>query len=67
MQEIFEMYNERKKTYLDDMSYNRTRNNYIFEQLRIQHHENLENEIKKKESLRKLMLKIEQNYKLYQK
>ena len=67
MQELFEMYNERKKTYLDDMSYNRTRNKYRFEQLRIKHHENMEYEKQKKENLRQIMLKIEQNYKLYQK
>ena len=67
IQELFDMYNERKRSYLEDMSYNRTRNKYKFEKLRIKHHENMENEKKKKESLRKLMLKIEQNYKLYQK
>ena len=67
MNELFDMYNERKKSYLEDMSYNRIRNKYKFEKLRIQHHENMENENKKKESLRKLMFKIEQNYKLYQK
>ena len=67
MQELFDIYNERKKTYLDDMSYNRTRNKYKFEQLRIKHHQDKENEAKKKESLRNIMFKIEQNYKLYQK
>ena len=67
MQEMFDIYFERKKTYLDDMSYNRTRNKYKFEQLRIKHHENMENEDKKKENIRSVLLEIEQNYKLYQK
>ena len=67
MKELFEMYNERKKTYLDDMSYNRTRNKYRFEQLKIKHQENMEKEKEKKENLRQIMNKIEQNYKIYQK
>ena len=67
MKELFEMYNERKKTYLDDMSYNRTRNKYRFEQLKIKHRENMEKEKEKKENLRQIMNKIEQNYKIYQK
>ena len=67
MQKMFDIYSDRKKTYLDDMSYNRTRNKYKFEQLRIKHHENMENEAKKKQSIRNIMFKIEQNYKLYQK
>ena len=67
LEELMEIYNERKKLYLEDMSYNRKKNKYKFEQLRIKHHQDKENEAKKKESLRNIMLKIEQNYKLYQK
>ena len=67
IQELFEYYNERKRTYLEDMSYNRTRNKYRFEQMRIMNHENMVNAVKKKENLRNIMLKIEENYKLNQK
>ena len=63
MQEFFEMYNERKKTYLDDLSYNRTKKKYKYDQLRKEHCENIANEYEKKENLRKIMLSIEQNYK----
>ena len=63
MQEFFELYNERKKTYLDDLSYNRTKKKYKYEQLRKEHCENIANEHEKKENLRKIMYSIEQNYK----
>lgn len=63
MQEFFEMYNERKKSYLDDLSYNRTKKKYKYDQLRKVHCENIANEQAKKENLRKLMFNIEQNYK----
>jgi hypothetical protein len=63
MQEFFEMYNERKKTYLDDLSYNRTKKKYKYDQLRKEHCESIANEHEKKENLRKIMLSIEQNYK----
>ena len=67
MEELLELYNERKKLYLEDMSYNRKKNNYRFEQLRIKRHEENEKENQKKESLRKILMEIEENYKLYQK
>ena len=63
MQEFFEMYNERKKTYLDDLSYNRTKKKYKYDLLRKEHCESIANEKEKKENLRKIMLSIEQNYK----
>ena len=63
MQEFFELYNERKKTYLDDLSYNRTKKKYKYEHLRKEHCENIANEHEKKENLRKIMYSIEQNYK----
>ena len=67
LDELFEMFNERKKTYLEDLSYNRTKNQYKFQVLRTQHNENIKNELDKKERLRSLILKIEGNYKEFQK
>ena len=67
MEELLEMYNERKKLYLDDMSYNRKKNNYKYEKLRIKKHEENKKEEQKKENLRKILVEIEENYKLYQK
>ena len=63
MQEFFEMYNERKKSYLDDLSYNRTKKKYKYDQLRKEHCKSIANEKEKKENLRKIMFSIEQNYK----
>ena len=67
MEELLDMYNERKKLYLEDMSYNRKKNKYRFEKLRIKKYEENEKENEKKEKLRKLLNEIEENYKLYQK
>lgn len=67
MGELFEMYKERKKLYLDDMSYNRKKNKYKFEQLRIKKNEENLKEYQQKENLRKILTDIEDNYKLYQK
>ena len=67
LDELFEMFNERKKIYLEDLSYNRTKNLYKFQVLRTQHNENLKNEADKKEKLRSLILQIEENYKELQK
>ena len=67
MEELLEMYNERKKLYLDDLSYNRKKNNYKYEKLRIKKHEENKKEEQKKENLRKILVEIEENYKLYQK
>jgi len=67
MEELLEMYNERKKLYLEDMSYNRKKNNYKYEKLRIKKHEENKKEEEKKENLRKILVEIEENYKLYQK
>ena len=67
MSELFEMYKERKKLYLDDMSYNRKKNKYKFEQLRIKKNEENLKEFQQKENLRKILTDIEDNYKLYQK
>lgn len=67
IEEIFESYKERKKLYLDDMSYNRKKNKYKFAQLRIKKHEENLKENQQKENLRKLLTDIENNYKLYQK
>ena len=64
---IFELYKERKKLYLEDMFYNRNKNKYRFDQLRIQKHEEHLKENQQKENLRKLLTEIEENYKLYQK
>ena len=64
---IFELYKERKKLYLEDMYYNRNKNKYRFDQLRIQKHEEHLKENQQKENLRKLLTEIEENYKLYQK
>ena len=65
--EIFEMYKERKKLYLDDMSYNRKKNKFRFAQLRIKKNEENLKENRQKENLRKLLTEIEDNYKIYQK
>ena len=68
LEELMEIYNERKKLYLEDMSYNRKKNKYKFEQLRIKKYEKNVKENQKKNNLRKLLVEIEQNYKaLYQK
>ena len=67
MEELFEMFNERKKIYLEDLSYNRIKNLYKFQMLRTQHNENLKNEADKTEKLRFLILQIEENYKKFQK
>ena len=67
MEELLEIYHERKKLYLDDMSYNRKKNKYKFEKLRIKKHEENEKENYKKENLRKILMNIEENYKLIQK
>ena len=67
MSELFEMYKERKKLYLDDMSYNRKKNKYKFEQLRVKKNEENLKEFQQKENLRKILTDIEDNYKLYQK
>lgn len=67
MEELFEVYNERKKSYLDDLSYNRKKSSYKFEQLRKKHCENLEEQKAKKDNLRQLILDIEENYRLFQK
>ena len=66
-EEIFEMYKERKKLYLDDMSYNRKKNKFRFAQLRIKKNEENLKENRQKENLRKLLTEIEDNYKIYQK
>ena len=66
-EEIFEMFKERKKLYLDDMSYNRKKNKYKFEKLRKQKDEENQKENQQKEILRKILADIEENYKLYQK
>ena len=67
MEELLDIYHERKKLYLDDMSYNRKKNKYKFEKLRIKKHEENEKENYKKENLRKILMNIEENYKLIQK
>ena len=67
IEELFDMYKERKKLYLDDMSYNRKKNKYRFAQLRIKKNEENLKENKQKENLRKILTDIEENYKLYQK
>ena len=67
MEELLEIYNERKKLYLEDLSYNRKKNKYKFEQLRIKKHEENLKENHKKENLRKILVNIEENYKLFQK
>ena len=67
MEELMELYNERKKLYLEDMSYNRKKNKYRFEKLRIRKHEENQKENQEKEELRKILMEIEDNYKIYQK
>ena len=67
LQELFDHYNERKKSYLDDLSYNRSKNNYKFEKLRTENFENMINEKENIEAMRKIMFDISQNYKSYQK
>ena len=67
MEELLDIYNERKKLYLDDLSYNRKKNKYKFEKLRIQKNKEKEQEDQKKETLRKILAEIEDNYKIYQK
>jgi glycosyltransferase involved in cell wall biosynthesis len=53
MEELLEMYNERKKLYFDDLSYNRKKNNYKYEKLRIKKHEENKKEEQKKRKLKK--------------
>ena len=67
MEELLDIYNERKKLYLDDLSYNRKKNKYKYEKLRIQKNKEKEQEDQKKETLRKILAEIEDNYKIYQK
>ena len=67
IEELIEIYNERKKVYLEDMSYNRKKNKFRFEQLRIKKHKENEKENQIKDNLRKILTEIEDNYKLYQK
>ena len=67
LDELFEMFNERKKNYLEDLSYNRTKNLYKFETLRKKHRDHINNENHQKEEMRQLILKIEENYKGNQK
>ena len=67
MEELLDIYNERKKLYLDDLSYNRKKNKYKFEKLRIRKNKEKEQEDQKKETLRKILAEIEDNYKIYQK
>ena len=67
MEELFEIFNERKKNYLEDLSYNRTKNLFKFETLRKKHRQNLEKENQRKDQLRQLILKIEESYKDNQK
>ena len=49
------------------MSYNRKKNKFRFEQLRIKKHKENEKENQIKDNLRKILTEIEDNYKLYQK
>ena len=63
MQEIFEIYKEKKKLYFEDVIYNRNKNKLKYEKLRIENSQNLQYEKQKEENLRKLVFNIEQNYK----
>ena len=63
MQEIFEIYKEKKKLYFEDIIYNRNKNKLKYEKLRIENSQNLQYEKQKEENLRKLVFNIEQNYK----
>ena len=67
MQQIFDLYIEKKKLYNEDVVYNRTKDIIKYEKLRIENYQNIQKEKEKKENLRKITASIAQNYKLLRK
>jgi hypothetical protein len=67
MEEYLELFSDRKRVYLDDLSFNRRQIYLEFMKLRSKHYENIESEQKEKENIRKIIEQIEDNYRNNQK